>query len=161
MKLRLGDKRVDRKISHEKILICIALVLCACVIGYNAFFIPEISIPTVIYADNSTDSKINSTNEEYTPETSKPYESSEVSQPAKTDSSETVIQTDHQNGLVNINTANARQLADELPGVGDVIAQRIIEYRETNGAFSSIEELMKVKGIGEKMFDKLKDLICI
>ena len=62
--------------------------------------------------------------------------------------------------VVNLNTATAPQIAT-LPGVGEKAAQRIIEYREKNGGFKKIEELMNVKGIGEKSFLKLKPLITV
>ncbi len=62
--------------------------------------------------------------------------------------------------VVNLNTATASQIAT-LPGVGEKAAQRIIEYREKNGGFKKIEELMNVKGIGEKSFLKLKPLITV
>jgi competence protein ComEA len=60
--------------------------------------------------------------------------------------------------LVDINTANSEML-QELPGIGPVIAGRIIDYREENGEFTDIEELADVKGIGEKTLDKLRPLI--
>ncbi|MDR1422168.1 MAG: ComEA family DNA-binding protein [Coriobacteriales bacterium] len=61
---------------------------------------------------------------------------------------------------VNINTADAATL-DTLPGIGPATAQRIISYREAHGAFSSIEELKQVSGIGEKKYEALRDLICV
>ena len=56
---------------------------------------------------------------------------------------------------VNINTATAREL-DALPGIGEVIAQRIIDYRNAHGPFGSVDELINVKGIGEKKLADLK-----
>jgi comEA protein len=61
---------------------------------------------------------------------------------------------------VNINTANVQEL-DGLPGIGEHMAQRIIEYRQKNGPFKRLEDLMGVRGIGEKNFLKLKPLITI
>ena len=62
--------------------------------------------------------------------------------------------------VVNLNTATAAQL-ESLPGIGAKTALRIVEYREKNGAFKKIEELMNVKGIGEKSFLKLKSRITV
>jgi competence protein ComEA len=61
---------------------------------------------------------------------------------------------------VNINTATAEEL-DTLPGVGPSIAQRIIDYRTTHGPFRSIEDIKKVKGIGDATFEELKDKITV
>ena len=62
--------------------------------------------------------------------------------------------------VINLNTATSAQIAT-LPGVGEKAAERIIEYRDKNGGFKKIEELMNVKGIGEKSFLKLKPLITV
>ncbi|MBC7319612.1 ComEA family DNA-binding protein [bacterium] len=61
---------------------------------------------------------------------------------------------------ININTATAEEL-EELPGIGPTLANRIVSYREKNGPFKSIEDLMKVSGIGEKRFESIKDLIVV
>ena len=63
-------------------------------------------------------------------------------------------------GKVNINTASASQL-ELLPRVGPSIAQRILDYREDNGGFDSIEDLMLVRGIGEKTFDGMADYLSV
>ncbi len=61
--------------------------------------------------------------------------------------------------LININTASEDSLMS-LPGIGEVYAKRIIEYRNAK-RFNSIEEIKNIQGIGDKTFDKLKDLITI
>jgi len=61
-------------------------------------------------------------------------------------------------GLVNINTASANDL-QTLPGVGARTAALIVEYRQKNGPFKKVEDLMNVRGIGEKSFLKLKPLV--
>jgi len=61
---------------------------------------------------------------------------------------------------LNLNTATAAQL-ETLPGIGARTAERIIEYRTKNGGFKKVEELMNVKGVGEKSFLKLKALIAV
>lgn len=59
---------------------------------------------------------------------------------------------------VDLNTADQQQL-EELPGIGPRTAERIIQFREENGPFRRIEDLLNVRGIGEKKFQRLKDLV--
>jgi competence protein ComEA len=61
---------------------------------------------------------------------------------------------------INLNTATQAQL-ESLPGIGPKAAQRILEYRQKNGNFKKTEDLMNVKGIGEKSFLKLKPLLTV
>lgn len=64
------------------------------------------------------------------------------------------------NGLININLADINELK-KITGIGDVKAQSIIEYREKNGGFKSVDEIKNVDGIGEKTFEKIKEKITL
>ncbi|WP_186786066.1 ComEA family DNA-binding protein [Paenibacillus agilis] len=70
------------------------------------------------------------------------------------------IATGQQSQLISLNRADEQQL-DELPGVGPSRAKAIVAYREKHGKFSTIDEVMKVKGIGPKMFKKMKDKLTV
>ena len=59
-------------------------------------------------------------------------------------------------GKISINNASAQELT-KLPRIGDKVAQRIVEYRAKHGGFKKVEELMNVKGIGEKTFEHLRE----
>ncbi len=61
---------------------------------------------------------------------------------------------------IDINTATSAEL-QTLPRIGAAVAQRIIDYREEHGKFKKIEEIMKVKGIGEKIFEQIKERITV
>jgi competence protein ComEA len=61
---------------------------------------------------------------------------------------------------IDINTASVAELT-ALPGVGDALAKRIVEYREKQGPFTAPEQLMNVRGIGEKSFEKLRDRLSV
>ena len=62
--------------------------------------------------------------------------------------------------LIDLNQASAAQL-EGLPGIGEVTAARIIEYRQEHGGFNKIEELMNVRGIGERSFLRLRPLVTV
>jgi len=61
---------------------------------------------------------------------------------------------------VNINTASLEEL-QKLPRIGPQIAQRILDFRKENGSFKRTEDIMKVRGIGEKVYEQLKDMITV
>jgi competence protein ComEA len=64
-------------------------------------------------------------------------------------------------GPVNINSADAQALADAINGVGLKRAEAIIEYREQNGPFKSVNELVQVRGVGEKTLEKNRDQLTV
>ncbi|MGE4484509.1 MAG: ComEA family DNA-binding protein [Oscillospiraceae bacterium] len=59
---------------------------------------------------------------------------------------------------LNLNTADVSQL-ELLPSIGEVLAQRIVDYREKNGGFRAVEELLNVSGIGQQRYESIKDLV--
>ena len=138
---------MNKKFIPEKILIIIALALFAGIIFYNAFYIPSPTIPTVIYLDKGPDESSQNANKSV----------DENENPQNSNNSDNAVSISEK---ININTADVSKL-DELPGVGEAIAKKIIEYREYNGNFSSIEEIKNVSGIGESKFEKMKDYICV
>lgn len=64
------------------------------------------------------------------------------------------------NDPIDLNRATAQELV-QLPGVGETIAKRIVDFREEHGPFKRVEDLMKVKGIGEKSLEKIRPYIRI
>ena len=63
-------------------------------------------------------------------------------------------------GLINVNTAAATEL-EELPGVGEVIAQAIVDYRTENGPFASVDQLVDVSGIGDATLENIRELVTV
>ncbi len=143
---------------HERYLIVIALLLCAVIIGYNAFYVPDASLSAISVKTDSSASKPSEppgssavSAEEYTPNppaSASAAESSKAAQPVFS-------------GKININTASAQQMNDALDGIGAVMAQRIVNYREQHGKFKSVSELKNVDGIGEKTFAKIQNSVTV
>ncbi len=68
--------------------------------------------------------------------------------------------SDKTNGRINLNRASSGDL-ESLPGIGEELARRIVEYRKKHGPFLSVEEVLNVEGIGKKKFESIKDKICV
>lgn len=126
---------MENEKRHIWYLIAIALVLCAVLIGYNILFVKEPQAIVVRTDIVETVDDVSST-------VSEGY----------------IVPTVEK---VNINTASAEQMQEELHGIGQVLAQRIVSYRETNGPFTDIHQLKNVSGIGEKTFEAIKDRIVV
>lgn len=162
---------MDVKYYHEKILVIIALMLCAAVLFYNAFFIPQASIPTVIYVEKEADeeelakqAKIEDNEKETDLENNQEKTKNDEEHISKDSPEQSESEPDSDQDSkqkVNINIATADELADKLTGIGDTIAKRIVDYRNSNGPFASVEDIKNVSGIGEKKFDKIKNDICV
>ena len=122
-----SEKENESKSLSERILVAIALLMAAGLVGYNAFF----SKNAVEITENLVTSEA-------------------LEQDEETKSSE----------IININTASSEEL-EKLSGVGKAMAKRIVEYRDTHGGFANKEEIMNVKGIGKKVFETIKNNICV
>ena len=135
---------MDQDARQIRWLLAVAVVLCALMIGYNVLFVPQVTLTTVVETDLSSAARA-----------AVPSAPGDASQPEGYEP-----EPGGQAAPVNLNTADAEELAT-LPGIGPATAQKIIAYRESVGAFQSTEELMQVDGIGEKTFQKLKELVTV
>lgn len=70
------------------------------------------------------------------------------------------VETSNAAKLVNINTAGQSEL-ESLPGIGPSLAKKIMEFRQKNGGFKNVSDLVAVPGIGEKKFEQLKNLVTV
>lgn len=85
-------------------------------------------------------------------------EQGEISEPEIASVQESWMESGIESGLLDLNLATAEQL-EALPGIGSVLAQRILSYRAEVGGFSTVEELKNVEGIGDKKFEAIQNLI--
>lgn len=159
---------MDNEALHIRYLILIAAVLCAVIIGYNAFYVPDASMAEIRVSVDSTPAAASSApGEEYVPKSvsSAPV----VSAPASGAASAALPAAASVSGKtsklpagkINLNTATAQQLSDGLKGVGNALAQRIVAYREQHGKFRSVDELKNVSGIGEKKLEAIRGSVTV
>ncbi len=141
----------DKQIT---VLVALGLLFCVLILGYAAFFAAPIQIYNITFAAAEV-SLSPKTDEEFEQESavSFPDTSSLTSQ-----EQESTIKSSSQ--AVNINTATLTELMT-LQGIGEVMAERIVQYREQFGEFSSVDELLNVSGIGEKKLEAIRENITV
>jgi competence protein ComEA len=151
---------MDEESRQKRLLILLASVVCAVMIGYNAFYVPDAAIAWA----QSSSSLSNAAG--FSSKADQPVSrsvSSGLLEPQR--SSGGVLSglspSSRVKGKINLNTASVRELSDGLTGIGDVLAGRIVAYREKNGPFRSVEEIKNVSGIGDKIFEKIRDSITV
>ena len=113
-----------------------------------------------IHIPTKEETEANKNNENMIDESYVTSSSGGVSSKEDTNSTQGSSKSTTSNEKVNINTATQEEL-DTLPGIGPSIASKIIDYREQNGKFNSIEEIKEVSGIGDAKYEKIKDSITI
>ena len=113
-----------------------------------------------IYIPTKEETEANKNNENTPAESYVTAASGGVNSKEATNSTSSSSTSDTTSKKVNINTATQEEL-DTLPGIGPSIASKIIDYREQNGKFNSIEEIKEVSGIGDAKYEKIKDSITI
>lgn len=106
--------------------------------GHEAKSAPPVQTSDVLVSDSSV-------------EIQEPSSDSSEDEPVAPSSSE-------ESGKIDLNTASLQEL-DMLPGIGPVLAQRIIDYREENDGFQFVEDILHVEGIGEKTYEKIIDFV--
>lgn len=156
---------MDRE-SRIRILLLLAASILTALVLMAMYFVDPVKIYQVIPASSSSTPAVVSqvsqqivpqepTESSPSPEESSDAELSEEDPPESEGPQEVLVEKS-----ININTASLEEL-DSLPGVGPVIAQRIIDYREANNGFYDIQEIMDVSGIGEKTYAKLEPYITV
>ncbi len=146
----LEERQARNTRNIHAFIICIAVCLTALYLcdRYSAKPINIYNVQRIV----SESSRAEPAAESQTKVTAKP--SGALSVP------ETAEQTVLVEKSIDLNTAGKEEL-DQLPGIGPVLAERIIEYREENNGFVDIEELTRVDGIGTKTFEKVQDYIYV
>ena len=148
------------KNRHASVLVLITCVFAAFTLG---FLLGRTSAPGDTIVARASEQTLPPTSVPETTVTcavsSSPVESTGIPVTTSTPE-ETTLPAVTESGLININTATLAQL-DSLPGIGPVIAQRIIDYREQHDDFKNASQLMLVEGIGEKRLKAIIDLITI
>lgn len=140
--------------KQTMLLISVAIFLTAIVAGYNVLFVSPINVYNIETKTVITDNKISDSMPlvTYYDETGEEISLDENTEKANLANGKVE--------LININTSDISELT-KLHGIGDVLASRIVDYRNEHGDFSSIEELINVKGIGENKLSAIIDEITI
>lgn len=177
---------MKNRVSYEMILTIIAIVLTSGIVIFNAFSSPDLTGPQVLYSNRNNDyssslslknTAVDEEPDDMTdtdeiiggspgtdgkqPDSDGGKESSKDSSGAKEKSGGGSTANPKELKIVNINTASVAKLANSLPGIGEIKAMAIVNYRTSHGPFKSVDELVLVNGIGDKTLAKLRPYVTI
>lgn len=151
---------MNEQSTQGRLLILLAAVICAVLIGYNAFYVPDATMAWASSSSQASAATVGSKGSSATVSIKQGGVSSadgnglaQVPGQAATPSASS--------GKININTASAQQLSDGLKGIGTTLSGRIVDYREKHGPFRSIDDIKKVSGIGDKTFESIRNSITV
>ena len=136
-----SDKNRNKMSSQEKVIVAISLVCLTVSLIYKLISIKPVEEKTITYRVTSNS------------------QAEDVSEESSSDGKSDVAVSDSESP-VNINEAGVDELCS-LNGIGVIKANAIIAYRESNGEFKNIEEIKNVKGIGDAIYEKIKERITI
>ena len=136
--------------NYYKIVICLVLVI---LIG-GGFWMLKYRHPALFLGEPDLIADTKQESDEGTPPVELPTPSTDEGSTTRSEP----LQHEPKDGRIDINTATLEEF-QSLPGIGAVIAKRIIDYRTINGKFDVIEDLAEVSGIGDKTIEKLRDRI--
>lgn len=150
---KIGQRK--RKEAIAKIKKAVALL---CLLAAGFYYVLTEKSPAseqLIYLESGTQTEIAS-------ETAAELQTSAVSEAEISETVPEIVQetTAEEKEKIDLNQATLEEL-DTLPGIGPATAQLIVEYRETYGGFAAVEEIMNVKRIGDKTFEKIRDYIVV
>lgn len=161
-KSNMSDSTEALSQAYEEAVNTICIHVTGCVVNPGVYQLPEGSrvYEVIVLAGGFTDEA----DRDYVNQASVLCDGQKLhiysSEETETASQYTESNTDeNKSGLININTASKTELMN-LPGIGESRAESIIAYREENGGFKAIEDIMKVSGIKDAAFNKIKEYIC-
>lgn len=140
----------------EILIIAVSFLFLSFTIGY---FVGRSSVKSVVSVETQISDTQDGQENTSLPDHAESDDNIDAAEPNDEENGENTP-ADYEKVKVNINTAGVEEL-DTLSGIGEVLAGRIVEYREQNGSFKEIQEIMNVRGIGNKIFEDIKENIVV